>query len=471
MRPQPGPQEAFLTTPVDIGIYGGAAGCGKTHALLTEGVRYQSIPEFRAVIFRRTSPEITNAGGLKDNSEAFYYKLGGDLNLTTLKWTFPSGARVELAHLQHDKDKQGFDGAQIPLVMFDQLESFTESMFWYMQSRNRDPSGKVRPYLRASCNPVPGDDPIGGWLRHLIDWWIGEDGLPIPERSGVVRWFYRGDDGAVVWADSAEELREENPDCLPLSFTFIPGRLEDNPALTSKDPLYRAKLMNLPPYERARLLGGNWNAKPAAGKVFDRAKFVIVDAAPVEVEARVRAWDKAATELKPGQKKGKSGDPDFSAGVRMSIVGGIVYVEDDVRGRWKAHDRNQVMLQTARDDGMEVEIWVEQEPGSGGKESAELTVQQLAGYSIRTETVSGDKVTRAGPFAAQVQAGNVRLVSGPWNKAYLDVHHNFPEGAHDDDVDASSLAYNKLALKAGGIRVGVLGGGGSKAKRRVTLTG
>jgi len=440
-----------------------------TRALLIEPLRHRHLPGFRAVLFRRTSPEITNAGGLKDNSEELYYRLGADLNLSTLKWTFPSGARVELAHLQHDKDKQGYDGSQIPLLEFDQLESFGESMFWYMQSRNRDPSGQVRPYLRASCNPVPADDPVGGWLRKLIDWWIGADGLPIPERSGVLRWFVRGDDGDLTWAGSREELEARVPGSLPLSLTFIPGKLEDNPTLVNADPLYRAKLMNLPPFERSRLLGGNWNAKAEAGQVFDRSWFRIVPAAPREAR-RARGWDKAATEADAKKKRDKKG-PDYSAGVKLAEADGIYYVEDVVRGQWRAHERNDLMLQCAQLDGPEVEVHVEQEPGSGGKESAELSVQQLAGFIVRAEPVTGDKLARARALAAQAGAKNVRLVEGPWNEAFLTELHNFPDGAHDDQVDAASLAFNKLALGSAGIQVGDLGGLRQPVRRRVTLTG
>jgi predicted phage terminase large subunit-like protein len=184
--------------------------------------------------------------------------------------------------------------------------------------------------------------------------------------------------------------------------------------------------------------------RPREGNMFPRSKVQIVDAVPAQA-ARVRYWDKGG---------GTTGD--FTAGCRMAKADGLLYVEDMVHVRLAAEDRNRLMRLTAEGDGGGVWGWVEQEPGSGGKESAALTVMLMAGFPYRAETVSGDKVVRADPFAAQWQAGNVRLVRGPWNKAYLDEMETFPSGKHDDQVDASSGAFNKLALAGPGWFLGAI---------------
>jgi predicted phage terminase large subunit-like protein len=151
----------------------------------------------------------------------------------------------------------------------------------------------------------------------------------------------------------------------------------------------------------------------------------------------VRYWDKAAS---------KKPEADFSAGVRMLKSDlGVYYVEDVTRGQWSSLDRNKVMRNTAKQDGPAVTVWLEEEGGSGGKESAEISVRDLAGVSVHAERVTGDKLSRARPFSAQCEAGNVKIVRGAWNAAYLDELHAFPLGAHDDQVDASSGAFNKLA--------------------------
>jgi len=178
---------------------------------------------------------------------------------------------------------------------------------------------------------------------------------------------------------------------------------------------------------------------PPEGGMFKRHWFEIVDNAPRQLQ-RVRYWDKA----------GSSDKGDYTVGALLGRDAlGQFYVLDVVRGQWSALERETVIKQTAAmDAGLYggVTIWQEQEPGSGGLESAQATVRNLAGYSIRTERVTGDKATRAEPFAAQCGALNVRLVAGAWNAAYVTELCAFPYGSFDDQVDASSGAFNKLAV-------------------------
>lgn len=432
-KPQPGPQQLFDHTTADIAILGGAAGGGKTWALLREPARYAHNPKFGAVIFRRTYPQITNEGGMWDESEVMYGHLGAIPRESSLEWSFPSGAAVKFAHMQHEKDKESWKGAQIPLIGFDQLEDFTESQFFYMLSRNRSTSG-VRPYIRGTCNPD-----ADSWLATFLEWWIDQEtGYPIAERAGKLRWFVRVD-GLITWADSREELERDYPGQKPKSVTFIPAKLEDNQVLEEIDPGYRANLMALPFVERERLLGGNWKIRPLAGLVFDRAKFLIVDAVPADLTV-VRYWDKAGT------TESENPGAAFTAGVKMGYSRSMrsYYVLDVVRGQWSALMRERQIRQTAELDGRATPIWIEQEPGSGGKESAQNTVTQLAGWIARKEPVTGDKLTRAQSYAAQVQAGNVLLLRAHWNEAFLVEHHGFPTAKLKDQVDASSGAFNKL---------------------------
>jgi phage terminase large subunit-like protein len=134
--------------------------------------------------------------------------------------------------------------------------------------------------------------------------------------------------------------------------------------------------------------------RAAEGNRFKRAWFLLAETAPVQAR-RVRCWDKA----------GSAGRGCYSVGVLIARTeDGLIHVEDVVRGQWSAHERNQVMLSTAQldagRDGNSVHIFVEQEPGSGGLESAQTTVRLLAGYPVRAETVTGNKEVRAEPFAA-----------------------------------------------------------------------
>jgi predicted phage terminase large subunit-like protein len=175
--------------------------------------------------------------------------------------------------------------------------------------------------------------------------------------------------------------------------------------------------------------------RPAEGAMFKRAWFEIVSAAPADAR-KVRYWDTAGAD---------AGKGDYTVGVRMSRDGqGIFYVEDVLRGQWTAHPRNTQIKQVAELEPY-VPITIEQPPGLA-KESTDAIVRLLAGFSVHADRVHRDKVSRAEPFAAQCEAGNVKLVRGPWNSAYLEELCDFPYGAHDDQVDASSGAFGALSF-------------------------
>ncbi|MEZ5781169.1 MAG: terminase family protein [Rhizobiaceae bacterium] len=271
-RPQPGPQEQFLSSSADIVIYGGAAGGGKTYGLLMEPMRHMDNGKFGAVLFRRETPQITNEGGLWDTSFNLYPHVGATPKEQPYQWTFPAGATVTMTHLQHEKDVYNWQGAQIPLLMFDELTHFTRKQFFYMLTRNRSTCG-VHPYVRATCNPDP-DSFLVDWPgrekgegQGLIDWWIGDDGYPIPERSGVIRFFIVVSD-TLRWADTPEELKEKyGRHVRPKSITFIASSIYDNKILLEADPGYLANLEAQSMEEQMRLLHGNWKFRAEGGLV------------------------------------------------------------------------------------------------------------------------------------------------------------------------------------------------------------
>src|SRR5262245_39583379 len=130
VSPQPGPQTAFLRTPDDICIYGGAAGGGKTVGLILEPLRHvRRVPGFAAVFFRRTTPQITNPGGLWDESLNFYPRFGGAPRLRAHEWCWRSGAKIKFAHLQFETTVHEWQGAQLALICFDELTHFTAHQF------------------------------------------------------------------------------------------------------------------------------------------------------------------------------------------------------------------------------------------------------------------------------------------------------------------------------------------------------
>lgn len=267
----------FLSTPADIAIGGGAAGVGKTFAELLEPLRHINNPRFGAVFFRRTMPQITNEGGLWDESKHLYHQLGAVANNSEHYWTFKSGASVSFSHLQYEDTCLEHQGAQYPLIIFDELTHFTETQFLYMLSRNRSTCG-IKSYMRATCNPDP-----DSWVARWIEWYIDQEtGFPIPERAGVIRYFAKIGDN-IIWGNSKQEVVKNIPQTilelpefkdrdasdLVKSFTFIPGSISDNKELHSKDPGYLGNLLAQDENTRLRLLQGNWKVRTDGSNLFE----------------------------------------------------------------------------------------------------------------------------------------------------------------------------------------------------------
>jgi predicted phage terminase large subunit-like protein len=436
-NPQP-KQALFLQSTADITIFGGAAGGGKTWSLLYEPLYHIKNPNFGAVVFRRTFPQITMEGGLWDESEQIYPYAGATATKGALRWTFPSGATVVFRSIENEQDVYNFDGAQIPLIEFDQLESFTEKQFFYMLSRNRSTSG-VRPYIRASVNPRP------GWVAKLIHWWIDEKtGYAIPDRSGQTRWFVRVGDN-LKWFASKEAAKVAHPALEPKSLCFILSKLDDNQVLMTKDPGYLANLMALPLVDRERLLGGNWKIA-VVGNIFKPEWWKFVDRLPDDTIDHVRFWDKAATDPAPGK------DPDWTAGVRMCRDSlGRIYVVH-VR-RFRANPlKNEINIKAqAQADGTAVKQRMEQEGGASGKSDIDhYSRTVMFGFDFAGVPSRRSKVLRWGPLSAAAEKGNVFLLRADWNQDFIDELSGCKgEDEKNDQADAASGALEEMAIPTG----------------------
>lgn len=415
-------------------------------ALLYAALR--PVKDYGAVIFRRISKQILQPGGLWETSQKIYPHAGGKSRKTPwLGWEWPQhGTSVRFSHLQHEDDKNSWQGSQLDFVGFDELTHFSEGQFFYLLSRLRSAhAGGIKPVLRATTNPDP-----DSWVRSFLAPWV-DDTYPDPAKSGEVRWFYRDAD-TIVWlrnpADRPATVEREAVH----SVTFIEAHLEDNPALMASDPGYKGRIQALPLVERIMLSGGPdaWKVR-RDGNMFKRHWFPIVDAAPADLLATVRRWDLAGTEPRKGQN-----DPDYTAGVLMGrSTEGVYYVLDCILEQLSPAGVRSLVKQTAILDGRNVRVSLAQDPAQAGKDQAEEYIKMLDGWDVHTERETGDKVTRAGPLSAQVEAGNVRVVRGHWNNAYLNQLAAFPNpSVKDDAVDGSSGAYRDLlALLDGGGRI------------------
>lgn len=170
---------------------------------------------------------------------------------------------------------------------------------------------------------------------------------------------------------------------------------------------------------------------PRDGALFKVGMIEIVDALPATMVKRARAWDFGASVPKAGT------DPDYTAGVRVERdTDGILYVSHVTRFRADGAVVKTTLKNTATQDGSGVRIRLPQDPGQAGKSQAQDFIRLLVGYTVTALPVTGDKVTRAEPAGAQVAAGNVKLLKGDWNEAFLAELASFPRGNHDDMVDA-----------------------------------
>lgn len=280
-QPQQGYQLKALSSNADIVIGGGSAGVGKTFVLLLEFLRHINNPEWGGVIFRRTSPQIRNEGGLWDTSMSIYRHVGAEPKESSLEWNFKKGARLKFSHIEYEKNIYDWQGSQIPFIGFDELTHFSEKMFFYLLSRNRSTCG-VKPYVRATCNPDP-----ESWVAKLIEWWIDQQtGYPIPERNGVVRYFIKnGDD--YIWGDSETEVKEKAWHILETlieksgvsvssfikSITFISGTVYENKALLKVNPEYLGNLLSQDEQTQAQLLKGNWKVIISDTDLYDYYAF------------------------------------------------------------------------------------------------------------------------------------------------------------------------------------------------------
>ena len=175
---------------------------------------------------------------------------------------------------------------------------------------------------------------------------------------------------------------------------------------------------------------------PPGGGMFKVDNFQVIDTIDYDKVLRtVRYWDKAGT----------AGGGDYTVGIKMHQLKGNKWIVADMkRGQWGSDEREDIIKQTAIADGTDVEVWIEQEPGSGGLESAQATIRNLAGFLAYADRPVGKKEKRADPYSVQVNNGNVWILRGEWNRDFIEEHRYFPYSKHKDIIDASGGAWSKL---------------------------
>lgn len=450
-RPHAGPQTKFLASPAYEVLYGGAAGGGKSEALITGALRHVGRPDYCGILLRRTFPELEKS--LISRAPKFCKPLGGRYNDQKHRWTFPSGAQLYFGHLEHESDVDEYQSVEFQFIGFDELTLFTESQYRNMTARARSSTGlPVR--IRAGTNPGgEGHDWVQRWWGPWLDLSDDYDG-PRAEPGETLwyvnlpefRWLSGREEAMALkaaWLAAPLEQKGELP--LPLSRVFFPARVEDNPTLMNADPGYINRLMGLDQVRRAQLRRGDWMVRPAAGLYFKRTWFKFIDAPASDALRTVRYWDFAGTE--PNPKMGN--DPDWTIGLKLQLLAnGNMVIADVQRDRVSPGAVEELVKATAELDGKGVPVWMGEDAGQAGKHQVSTYVKLLNGWIVHGFKETGDKVTRAGPISAQCERGHVSLVRGRWNEPFLQILEAFPtKGIHDDDVDALSGAHSVLIGK------------------------
>lgn len=432
--PNAGPQSSFLLDFDRESLYGGAAGGGKSIALMMAASQFLNIPGYAAILFRKSYADLGKPGALMDIADQWWGPLRGhgvrfDSQQHTYIFNCPRGGRSKIvfASLDNENDRFKYQGGAYHFVGFDELTQQKERDYRYLFSRVRrtaeGPLAGVPIRARSTTNP--------GGVGHE---WV--------YKRFIARW--------EKWRNGQLNHRPKR--------NFHPALLSDNPKLDRED--YAASMMELDPVTRAQLLRGDWNIRPD-GRMFRSRWFQAIKRNELPGSVKwVRFWDMASTDPAVGR------DPDYTVGMLMGRDNvGRIYIADVRRWRKDPGDNDALIRRTVGYDTRAITQLMEQEPGSSGKTAIhhyrlsvfnqmEFVAVPASGKARgRTTTLVGRKtppakIMAAGPFASMASAGMVYVViDGSWDfEAFISELEIFPDGEHDDQVDAAAGAYNWLQL-------------------------
>ena len=300
---QRGCQEKFLASSSDITIFGGSRGGSKSFSLLMESLKDIYNPYYNSILLRNEKDDLLD---LINTSYILYGQMGQyNKSISDMTWYFKNGGKLKFSYLadSYDDFKKRFQGKQYSFIGIDEITHCSYEKFKYLITCNRNAYG-IRNRFYGTCNPDP-----DSWVRKFIDWWIGEDGLPIDERDGIIRYcFMEGDSPDSIywgntpeevynqckhiidplWKDAYEELGFNKVTMYVKSVTFIQGRLEENIKLIASDPNYAANLSQQNEEQRERDLEGNWNFKATGDDLIKMSDMDRFYSASAQIEKGIR---------------------------------------------------------------------------------------------------------------------------------------------------------------------------------------
>lgn len=375
-------------------LYGGAAGGGKSDYLLMAASQFCERPDYVALLLRKTFTDLNQPGGIMNRAVEWWAGQHG------IRWhqadkrlTWPSGARVVFGHLDSATAHLRYQGGEYHFIGIDEASQIPAQQLTYLHSRLRRHEGSGIPTrYRLASNP-----------------------------GGVSHDFLR-----------AHYVQDETGERV-----FLPARMGDNPGVDQAD--YLARLSRLDSVTRAQLERGDWDVAISTGWLeVDRLVQTPPDDWPdLSGARRVRFWDLAATEEREGE------DPDWTVGALLAEHDGLYFLCDVARFRAGPAAVERRIAAVAAADGAGVEVILEQEPGSSGKALVQHYARRvLPGALVRGVRPTGPKIERAKPLASAVANGLLHVPAGAlWLYDMMSEWRSFPEGAHDDQVDAVAGAF------------------------------
>lgn len=398
IEPHPGPQSAFLASPATIRIYGGAAGGGKTWALLIDALgRALSTPGWSGLVCRSLLARMTDGGGaIWAEAHRVFEHTGAEPNEGSHIFKWPNGSTLTFRQIINNRSM--WNGASFDWIGIEELQEVEISDLVLALTRLRSTKG-ISPTLAATCNPKRGHG-----LVEWISWYLLPNGEPDPARSGVVRWFARSKStDAMVFAGTAAEaeLLAGQPAGVAKSYTYVRALLEDNPSLCAT-PDYLANILVQGRTVTAQLHRGNWlvGGEDLGPLRRERWEFTAAPLAPI---ARwCRAWDTAATRPSPGS------EPDYTMGPLVAVdVAGRIYFAGLEACREDTPLRDRLIARTAELDGSGVTQLHKQSPGDAGKSDVHHTraLLQVGGGETRAVREAKNKNTRIQPTALALELG------------------------------------------------------------------